>query len=113
VPLRARRWPTPVCFGLSGALTKVDLWGGGRHRVLSGLPSLANPDGSSATGPSDVSLGHRGLWMTIGLGGPTATRGLLPPEGQGMGRLYRLGHHGLKPVADFHAFEVANNPDAA
>ena len=60
---------TPVCFGLSGALTKVDPWGGWRHRVLSGLPSLANPDGSSATGPSDVSVGRKGMWMTIGLGG--------------------------------------------
>ena len=30
-----------------------------------------------------------------------------------MGRLYRVGHHGLREVADLHAFEVANNPDAA
>jgi hypothetical protein len=102
---------TPVCFGLSGALTAIDLQSGAKDRVLSGLPSLANPDGSSATGPSDVSLGRK-LWMTIGLGGPTATRDLLPPAGQGMGRLYRLGDLGLEAVADLHAFEVANNPDA-
>jgi hypothetical protein len=103
---------TPVCFGLSGALTKIDPWTGWKKRVLEGLPSLANPDGSSATGPSDVSAGRKGLWMTIGLGGPADTRDQLPAEGQGMGRLYRLGHHGLKDVADLHAFEVANNPDA-
>ena len=51
--------------------------------------------------------------MTIGLGGPSTTRDLLPPEGQGMGRLYRLGEGNPQAVADFHAFEVANNPDAA
>jgi hypothetical protein len=104
---------TPVCFGTSGALTAVDLWHHGQTRVLSGLPSLANPDGSSATGPSDVSLGRRALWMTIGLGGPATTRAMLPPEGQAMGRLFRLGHHGPKAIADFDAFEHANNPDAA
>lgn len=104
---------TPVCFGLSGALTVVDPWGHGQHRVLQGLPSLANPDGTSATGPSDVSAGRRALWMTIGLGGPSTTRDLLPPEGQGMGWLYRLAGHGPKPVADFLAYELANNPDAA
>jgi hypothetical protein len=104
---------TPVCFGLTGALTAVDLQGHTQARVLSKLPSLANPDGSSATGPSDVSLGRTALWMTIGLGGPSTTRDLLPPEGQGMGRLYRLADCDLRAVADFHAYEVANNPDAA
>jgi hypothetical protein len=104
---------TPVCFGLSGALTVVDPWGHGQRRVLHGLPSLANPDGTSATGPSDISAGRNGAWMTIGLGGPSTTRRMLPREGQGMGRLYSLGHHGLKAVADLHAYEVANNPDAA
>jgi hypothetical protein len=102
-----------VCFGLSGAFTKVDPWSGWKQRVFSGLPSLANPDGTSATGPSDISAGRKGTWFTIGLGGPTATRSLLPPAGQGMGKLYRLGWHGLQEVADLHAFELANNPDAA
>jgi hypothetical protein len=104
---------TPVCFGLSGALTAVGLDGHGQHRVLHGLPSLANPDGTSATGPSDISAGSKAMWMTIGLGGPSTTRDLLPPEGQGMGRLYRIGDHGARDVADLHAFEVSMNPDAA
>jgi hypothetical protein len=102
---------TPVCFGLSGALTKVDLWSGWQKRVISGLQSLANPDGSSATGPSDISAGRKGTWVTIGLGGPADTRDQLPAAGQGMGKLYRLGWHGLHEVADLHAFEIANNPD--
>jgi hypothetical protein len=104
---------TPVCFGLSGALTAVDLPSHTQSRVLKDLPSLANPDGSSATGPSDISFGQKAPYMTIGLGGPSTTRDLLPPEGQGMGRLYRLGPEGPDAVADFHAYEVANNPDAA
>jgi hypothetical protein len=104
---------TTFCFGLSGGVSVVDPWGHWQKRVLQGLPSLAYPDGTGATGPSDVSLGRKALWMTIGLGGPEATRDKLPAEGQGMGRLYRLKHHGLRAVADFWAFEVANNPDAA
>jgi hypothetical protein len=104
---------TPVCFGLSGALTAVDLQGHTQTRVLKDLPSLANPDGTSATGPSDISYGNKGAWMTIGLGGPSTTRDLLPPAGQGMGKLYRLSQDGPDPVADLHAYEVANNPDAA
>jgi hypothetical protein len=104
---------TDVCFGTTGALTAVNLQDGTQARVLTDLPSLANPDGSSATGPSDVSIGPKGLWLTIGLGGPSTTRDLLPDEGQAMGRLFRLGPDGLlKDVADFHAYEVANNPDA-
>ena len=107
--MRPRTQGHLVCFGLSGALTAVDLQGHTQTRVLTDLPSLANPDGSSATGPSDISFGHRAPWMTIGLGGPSTTRDLLPPEGQGMGKLYRLSAQGLAAVADFHAYEVANN----
>ena len=40
------------CFGLSGAITRVNRWGS--HRVVTGLPSLADPDGGGALGPSDV-----------------------------------------------------------
>ena len=41
-----------VCFGLSGAITRVTH--GGSERVVTGLPSLAAAGGGGALGPSDV-----------------------------------------------------------
>ena len=59
----------PVCLGSTGAVTAVSLWGAGQHRIVSGLPSLAaQPTGSEANGPSDVSFGRRGLYLSIGGG---------------------------------------------
>src|SRR6266540_3696538 len=66
-----------VCFGASGAVTTV--LHGHQSRVLSGLPSLADPDGSSAIGPSDVSFSGRGCWRRSGgVGGPTELRQQFP-----------------------------------
>ncbi|MDG4862748.1 ScyD/ScyE family protein, partial [Streptomyces sp. T-3] len=42
------------CFGTSGAITKVS--GGTQRRVVTGLPSIAAPDGARAIGPSDVAV---------------------------------------------------------
>ena len=47
---------TPVCFGLSGALTKVDLWGGGQQRVLIGAAVAGEPGRLVGHGP----VGHLG-----------------------------------------------------
>lgn len=101
-----------VCFGTSGAVTRVNLWSGGQTRIASGLPSLAGTDGSSAIGPSDVSFARGPLgFLTIGLGANPATRDQLPAAGAGMATLYRLSPFGgLRPVADLGAFEAANNP---
>jgi hypothetical protein len=103
----------PVCFGTSGAVTLVSLPLHLQARVLSGLPSLANPDGTRATGPSDVSISRKGIFLTIGLGGPPTTRSLLPPAGQTMGTLQRVRDGQLQQIADLDAFEHANNPDRA
>jgi hypothetical protein len=110
----------PVCFGTSGAVTAVDLWHGGQQRVITGLPSLANPANAAenpngnATGPSDISFGPKGAYLTIGLGGPANTRSLLPAAGQIMGTVKRIRFGGrLELVADLDAFEHAVNPDRA
>jgi hypothetical protein len=102
-----------VCFGLSGAVTRLDPRGGDHKRIAEGLPSLAAPDGSQASGPSDVSFrfGFFGF-LTIGFGGDPANRAQLPPAGAGMAQLYRLSPFGhLRAVADLGAFEAANDPD--
>jgi hypothetical protein len=96
-----------VCFGTSGAVTRIDR--GHSKRVLTGLPSLAGRDGSQAIGPSDVSfLGKGNSYVTVGLGADPAVRNSLPPAGRDvMGRLLRNG----KPVADIAGYEAKANPD--
>jgi hypothetical protein len=99
-----------VCFGASGAVTRVRH--GRQARVVTGLPSLAEADGSAAIGPSDVSAGSS-LHFTVGLGADPALRDQAPELGQeALGWLLRSrGKAGFKQVADIAGFEAANNPD--
>ena len=104
-----------VCFGLTGALTRV--WKGKQERIFSGLPSLAHPPGSTnagqATGIQDVSFQGRGNgYVVFGLARDPATRAQLGPAGAAMGHLARFtpgGQGGL--VADISGFEAEANPD--
>lgn len=109
-----------VCFGLSGAVTRIDLDDDEQERITTDLPSVASPDGIDAIGPSDVSFvkSHRSWddrgFLTIGLGANPARRSELGPDAAGMAHLYRLWPDGrTRPLADIGAFEAANNPDAA
>lgn len=114
-----------VCFGTSGALARIK--NGHVTRVVTGLPSLAAADGSSAIGPADVVLGPgRRYVLTIGLGNDPSVRTQLPAEGQLMGTVAK-GYAGTawgkapgskpgkapKAVADLAAYELANDPDGA
>ena len=100
-----------VCFGLSGALTRID--GNGQTRIIEGLPSLADENGMFATGPHGVSvLGTGNIFLTTGLGADPAVREDLYPD-SGLGTLWR-GNHArgtVRAVADLAAFEAAENPD--
>ncbi|GAA2610203.1 ScyD/ScyE family protein [Paractinoplanes durhamensis] len=99
----------PVCFGRSGAVTRVSH--GRQKRILRGLPSLASPEGTEAGGVSDVAVDRRGtLWFTVGLGGNPDLRSQLK-ELAGMAKLYKVGRHGPSAVADLGAFEKRANPD--
>ncbi|RBM19391.1 ScyD/ScyE family protein [Prauserella sp. PE36] len=101
-----------VCFGASGAITKIHK--GKQHPVISGLPSLAEPEGGSAIGPSDVSFNRHGqLYFTVGLGADPAVRADLPELGQrAMGWLLRAkGWNKWRQIADIAGFEAAANPD--
>lgn len=101
-----------VCFGTSGALAKIV--NGQPLRVLSGLPSLAGPDGSQAIGPSDVSFLGLGF-LTIGLGANPDVRTMLPAAGKKFGTLWSFvpAQPALTAtrVADVSAYEKAKNPD--
>lgn len=98
------------CFGSSGSVTRVA--GGRQLRVLRGLPSLAAPDGTGATGPSDVAFGGgRALLMVQNPGGGPQTRQQFGPAGAAFGRLLRVFPPPTRSLADFPTFEAAHNPD--
>jgi hypothetical protein len=100
------------CFGTSGALTAVTH--GRQRRVVTGLPSLAGPTGSSATGPTDVSFrGRSSFVMSFGLGAAPSARKALPAAGQLLGTLAsgRLGSSTVTRFADVAANEAKANPD--
>ncbi len=103
-----------VCWGTSGAITRVTS-AGEQSRVITGLPSIAESDGTFAIGPSDVSLhGVGGMYFTVGLGADPAMRDGLPPEGQdGNGWLLRgtPGKATWQQVADIAGHEAEHNPD--
>ena len=61
-----------ACIGDTGAVTKV--WRGGQRRVATGLPSVAGPDGSAATGPHDIYLAYGGGYIPVGLAGTEGAR---------------------------------------
>jgi len=101
-----------VCFGRSGAVTRVSPHGV-RRRIMERLPSLAAEDGSAAIGPSDVEVRGRHATVSIGLQQDPAVRDQLPPGARLLGHLVRreLTGHRLHVVADIAGFEAASNPD--
>jgi hypothetical protein len=102
----------PVCAGRTGAVTR--LYKGVQRRIVTGLPSYAPDGGEGATGPHDVSVRDRAIFVTIGLGGdptltPTAIRAALDPD---LGWLIRARKNGTwRKVADIAGYEEAANPD--
>ncbi|HEX7107161.1 MAG TPA: ScyD/ScyE family protein [Acidothermaceae bacterium] len=123
-----------VCYGATGAITAVSNAAtvNGRvaassDRLISGLPSLATqtddpstpqPDqGTSATGPSDVSVAADGtLYFVVGLGAPPADRDAITKASAPGGSFAALWSAkadgtGLTKVASLGDYEAAHNPD--
>jgi len=100
-----------VCFGTTGSVTKID-HRGRQSRIITGLPSLAGEDRGSAIGPSDVYSDGRHVSVLIGLGADPAVRADLPASGQRMGTLIQTtkNYKTFRTIADFAAWEQANNP---
>ena len=99
----------PRCFGLSGAISR--LWKGVQERVVTGLPSQANTQGT--TGPHDISFVGRGsAYVSVGSGGNPSLRAGWGPGGELFGTVLQIPPGGKwRLVADLAAFELANNPD--
>ncbi|WP_436501036.1 ScyD/ScyE family protein [Actinokineospora sp. HUAS TT18] len=98
-----------VCFGTSGSIAAIRH--GATKRVLTGLPSVAHPDGTQAIGPSDVDFRGGTLLFTVGLGADPATRANLPAAGQDTGWLLKRQAQGWSGVADLAGYEATANPD--
>lgn len=100
------------CVGTSGAVTKIK--DGQQERVLTGLPSIAlRPIGSTAAGPQDIVFDAYGNpYLLIGYGGNPEIRDF-PENSPNWGGLYQVNFKtgSLKNVADFAAYELANNVD--
>jgi hypothetical protein len=96
------------CFGRTGAVTR--LWKGQQSRVVQGLESHAMPDGSSASGPNDISFqGTGGAYIAMGIGGGPEFQEAL--GGQFSGTLVKMAASGKwKVVADVLQHEVDDNP---
>lgn len=98
----------PRCFGHTGAVSR--LWMGQQSRVIEGLESHALPDGSSASGPNDISFqGVGGAYITMGLGGDEAWKAALGASSAAT--VIKMAASGKsKAVADILHHETTENP---
>jgi hypothetical protein len=104
---------TRVCFGASGAVSRIGRRGR-HHRVASGFPSLAAAGGGFAIGPADILPGKRGRYtLSIGLENNPAVRARLPWVGRHFMGTLTAGrfHHGRFVLADLGRYEAAADPD--
>jgi DNA-binding beta-propeller fold protein YncE len=101
-----------VCFGLSGAITRV--WKGEQTRIVTGLPSHASPEGFGATGPHDLALrGNNTAFVVTGLAGDPAFREAFGQDAADFGKLLRvrLNKGNWESVADLVDYEADTDPD--
>jgi len=103
--------PGTRCYGPSGAVTRITGIGA-QQRVVTGLPSLAAPNGDAATGPHDIDFAMNRAWITVGLGANPAVRAPFEAAGIRLGTLVRVLPSGQWDyVVDIAAHEAATNPD--
>ena len=98
------------CYGETGAISRI-LPEGGFERVVTGLPSLGLPDGTSEGGPVDISFLGMAATVTMSWGGNPALRAALGPKGHLFGTVLQVSPSGvIKTLAEVAAHEVAENP---
>lgn len=98
-----------TCFGATGAVTRITKHS--QRRVLTGLPSVAEEGGVAATGPVDLGFSGRSGYLLLGNILDPATRASFGPGARRLGKLLKVNLHGIRSVADFPRFELANDPD--
>ncbi len=105
---------TTLCSGLSGALGSWNLTNQTYTRVLTGLPSLAQTNGTEGTGLADLANG--GPTGLLGIFGFGANPNLLTPILPGNNLFARvvsidLSTNNVQPRANLAAYEKDYNPD--
>ncbi|WP_448270397.1 ScyD/ScyE family protein [Nostoc sp. DSM 114159] len=100
-----------LCYGTSGAVTKIE--NGKTERILTGLPSIALPDGTGAGGPRDIQFDPKGKpYVLIGYGAnPTFRDRNLGDTDLGKIIAPNFNTNSWTSVADLANYELANNPD--
>ena len=101
-----------LCFGPTSGISSVKA--GVATRLVDGLPSATN--GTDIIGASGVTLAADGsVWFLVGgpgAGAADGRAGVPESAAAGMGQLYHVDASGKAvSVADFAAYETANNPD--
>ncbi|MBD2530581.1 ScyD/ScyE family protein [Nostoc flagelliforme FACHB-838] len=100
-----------LCYGTSGAVTKIE--NGKTERILTGLPSLALPDGTGAAGPRDIKFDAQGKpYVLIGYGANPAFRDRNLGDTD-LGKIIApdFKTNSWASIADLANYELANNPD--
>ncbi len=104
-----------MCIGATGSVTRIE--NGVQERIAVGLPSMADPSGFAAGGPSRISWRPRDAFAVIlGLGTDPAVRDQLAaafnPMFGDMGKLVTMNPAGSwSYLADVAAYEGTANPD--
>ncbi|MEH2078783.1 MAG: ScyD/ScyE family protein [Nostoc sp.] len=100
-----------LCYGTSGAVSKIE--NGKTERILTGLPSIALPDGTGAGGPRDIQFDQKGKpYVLIGYGAnPTFRDRNLGNTDLGKIIAPDFNTNSWTSVADLANYELANNPD--
>jgi hypothetical protein len=100
-----------ICFGLTSALTAISA-AGVAHRIVTGLPSLADPNGAEAVGLDNTTFGAGGIIGVIGMGLSPKTRATFGAKGRLLATMVQLPGSGRpREIADLAAYEQAHNPD--
>ncbi|HVK25503.1 MAG TPA: ScyD/ScyE family protein [Actinokineospora sp.] len=99
-----------VCYGATGAITRITR--DNQRRVVTGLPSVADPGGANAIGPSDVAFVGDTPVFTVGLAVQEALRDTFPTSGQNAGWLLKSAGGQAVRVADIAGYATQTDPDA-
>ncbi len=105
--------PVEICYGETGALTRIDTKGVRRpRRVVEGLPSMAPADGFAASsGPVDVQFRGSTAFVVMGWGGDPSVRAGYGPKARLFGTVLLVTPEGQYfPVADISGNEQRHNP---
>ena len=99
-----------LCYGTTGAVTKIG--NGTQKRVLTGLPSLALPDGTDTAGPHDIKFDASGKpYIAVGYASDPTFRARLGNTDLGKIITANFNTNSWTSVADLANYELANNPD--